>query len=301
MPETSGYLFATFKSESGPQGEQVYFALSKDGLEWKAVNNAEPVLVNTLGEQGVRDPFLIRSHDQEKFYLIGTDLSIYHNPNWGRAVRQGSRAIIIWESTDLINWSEPRRVEVAPESAGCTWAPEAIYDPEKESYLVFWGSTTAEDDFAKHRIWAAYTEDFKEFGEPFIYIEENHAVIDTTIVQDNDRYYRFTKDETNKRIIMESASSIGGSWSLKEDFSLAGLHGYEGPQCFPLVDDEGNTQWMLILDNYARQRGYQAFITSDLSGAQFEPMDELSVPFHFRHGSVIPLTDEEYERTQKHW
>ncbi len=296
MSETSGYLFATFKSESGPDGEQVYFALSPDGLNWKALNNAEPVLRNPLGDQGLRDPFLIRSHDGEKFFLIGTDLSIHRNPDWGRAVRQGSRAVIIWESSDLVHWSEPRRVEVAPESAGCTWAPEAIYDPEQSSYLLFWASTTADDNFAKHRIWAATTKDFKSFSEPFIYIEEDHAVIDTTIVREDGQYFRFTKDETNKLIYMESANSITGNWTRNEDFSLRDLQGYEGPQCFPLHSaNSDSSQWLLILDNYARHQGYQPFITSDLASGQFEALDQLSFPFRFRHGSVIPLTAAEYQ------
>ena len=39
-------------------------------------------------------------------------------------------------------------------------------------------STTARDNFAKHRIWAARTKDFKSFSQPFIYIEKPTAVID---------------------------------------------------------------------------------------------------------------------------
>ena len=52
---------------------------------------------------------------------------------------------------------EPRLVKVAPDDAGCTWAPEAIYDEAKQEYLVFWASTTGRDEFAKHRIWGART------------------------------------------------------------------------------------------------------------------------------------------------
>ena len=60
----------------------------------------------------------------------------------------------------------PRLVKVAPDDAGCTWAPEAVYDEETADYFVFWASTTAGDDFAKHRIWAARTKDFRSFGKP---------------------------------------------------------------------------------------------------------------------------------------
>ncbi len=166
----AGFLFVTFKGEQTPLTEQIYFALSKDGRNWTALNKSQPVLVSELGEKGVRDPYLLRAHDNSKFYLIATDLSINRNGNWGRAVRAGSRSLVIWESTDLVKWSEPRLVEVAPDDAGCTWAPEAIYNEDTGDYLVFWASTTKRDNFAKHRIWAARTNDFRTFGKPFIYI-----------------------------------------------------------------------------------------------------------------------------------
>ena len=41
----------------------------------------------------------------------------------------GSHYMMIWESEDLVNWSEQRMVKVAPKTGGNTWAPEAIYDP----------------------------------------------------------------------------------------------------------------------------------------------------------------------------
>ena len=146
--------------------EQIYFVVSRDGKDWTSLNGGEPVLVSQLGERGVRDPFLLRAHDGSKFFLIATDLSIHLNRDWGRAVRAGSKSIVIWESSDLVNWSEPRLVKVAPDDAGCTWAPEAIYDEATQDYLVFWASTTAGDKFAKHRIWAARTKDFKTFAQP---------------------------------------------------------------------------------------------------------------------------------------
>ena len=221
----AGYLFATFKGEQSPMTEQIYFSLSEDGRNWTALNDGQPVLVSGLGEKGVRDPYLIRSHDNTKFYLIATDLSINRNRNWGRAVRNGSHALIIWESADLVNWSEPRRVEVAAEDAGNTWAPEAIYDAEAGNYLVFWASTTARDENKKQRIWAARTQDFKTFGEPFIYIDYPHHVIDTTIVQENGTYYRFNKDEQHKAVTMETAPSLDGPWSAVPGFTLDHLQG----------------------------------------------------------------------------
>lgn len=293
-------MFATFKGEQSPLTEQVYFALSKDGRNWTALNNGDPVLISDLGEKGARDPFLLRSHDGRKFYLLATDLSWNRDRSGSRAVRAGSRSILIWESADLVNWSEPRLVAVAPEDAGCAWAPEAVYDVEEGDYLVFWASTTKRDDFAKHRIWAARTKDFVTFGEPFIFIEKPTGVIDTTIVHDGQSYYRFTKDEHIKSITLETSGNLTGPWQDLSAFSLAGLRGYEGPQCYIVEPASAGkpATWCLILDHYSKGRGYQSFVTQDLAGGQFQPGHGFNFPFPFRHGSVLPVTGAEYQRLE---
>jgi len=296
----AGFLFVTFKGEQSPLTEQIYFGLSSDGRNWTALNKSEPVLVSPIGEKGMRDPYLLRAHDGKKFYLIATDLSINRTRGWDRATRAGSRSIVIWESTDLVVWSAPRLVKIAPDDAGCTWAPEAIYDHETGDYLVFWASTTRRDDFAKHRIWASRTKDFRSFGEPFVYIEKPTHVIDTTIVRDGSAYYRFTKDETHKAVSMEKADRLLGPWTPIENFSLGRLTGHEGPACYLIeASAEGRPPtWGLILDHYAKKRGYQAFVSHDLASGRFDPATGFSFPFPFRHGCVVPLSGEEFARLQ---
>lgn len=296
----AGFLFATFKGEQTPLSEQVYFALSRDGREWASLHGGEPALVSEQGEKGVRDPFLLRRHDGKGFVIIATDLSINRNGDWRRAVRAGSRNIAIWESEDLVNWSGPRLVAVAPEDAGCTWAPEVIYDEQAGDYVVFWASTTRRDDFAKHRIWAARTSDFRTFGEPYVFIEKPTTIIDTTIVHDGRAYFRFTKDELHKAITLETADKLDGPWRDVPDFSLSRLTGYEGPQCYLIEPaSEGRPPvWGLILDHYARGMGYQPFTTNDLASGKFERAEGFKFPYRFRHGSVLPLTAEEFERVR---
>lgn len=297
-----GYLFATFVGEGTPMTEQVYFMLSEDGQHWEALNHEKPVLVSDVGEKGVRDPYIIRSKDNDKFYLIATDLSIHLNPDWGRAQTAASQSIVIWESTDLVNWTAPRLVKVAPDNAGCTWAPEAVYDAENDQYMVFWASKTADDDFAKHRIWAAHTEDFYTFSEPFVYIEKPNTVIDTTIIREHDTYYRFTKDEEHKAITMEHSKSLMADWQNVEDFSLEHLVGYEGPAVFEVEtgDLDKQSAWNLLLDYYSKGEGYQTFTTSELSEGQFEAGKEMYFPIHpVRHGTVLSLSPEEYQRLKE--
>lgn len=295
-----GFLFVTFKGEASPMTEQIYFGLSQDGKNWEALNGGNPVLVSTLGEKGVRDPYLLRSHDGKTFYLLATDLSMNLNHNWGRAVTAGSKSIVVWESQDLAHWSEPRLVKVAADNAGCTWAPEAVYDETTGDYLVFWASKTGNDNFGKHRIWACRTKDFKEFGKPFIYIDKPQDVIDTDIVRENGRYYRFTKDEKFKAITMEVSDKLDGPWSDVPGFSLAQLRGFEGPACFQLEPAMGakKATWCLLLDHYAKGEGYKPFLCKDLAGGKFDPAPDFVFPFRFRHGSILPLTEAEYGRVK---
>jgi hypothetical protein len=300
MPTTNpaadgGYLFATFRGEHSPLTEQVHFVTSHDGRTWASLNDGRPVLISHVGEQGVRDPFLIRRRDGSGFVLIATDCSIHRNPDWTRAVTAGSKSIVIWESNDLVRWSAPRLEKIAPNDAGCTWAPEAAFDEATHEYIVFWASTCARDRFSKHRIWASRTKDFAHFSEPFLYIDRQTAVIDTTIIAENGAYYRFTKDEEHKTIAAETSERLDGPWRVISEFSLAKMAGFEGPACFPMRDELGTEVWCLLLDHYARGEGYKPFVTTNLAGGQFEPASGFSFPYRLRHGSVLQVTANELD------
>ncbi|MBQ5425816.1 MAG: hypothetical protein IIU31_01445, partial [Pseudobutyrivibrio sp.] len=119
--KTTDYLFAYFTGNT-VSGENIYFATSQDGFNYDELNGGEYVLTSEKGEKGLRDPYIMRSHEGDKFYMIATDLSIGRNGDWGRAQNAGSQAIMVWESTDLINWSKQRMVTITDSiDAGCTW------------------------------------------------------------------------------------------------------------------------------------------------------------------------------------
>jgi sucrose-6-phosphate hydrolase SacC (GH32 family) len=301
MAGDGGFLFATFKGEQTPMSEQIYFAVSPDGRHWNALNHSQPVLVSPLGEKGVRDPYLVRAPDGKKFYLLATDLSIHFNGDWTRATHAGSQSLVIWDSTDLVHWSPPRLVKVAPADAGCAWAPEAVYDEGKQAYLTFWASTTGSDNFGKQRIWAAWTRDFVTFEKPFAYIDKPWHVIDTDIVRENGNYYRFSKDEEYKSITMEVSTNLLGPWNDVTNFSMAKIRGYEGPECYQIkpAADGKPAKWCLILDQYSLGTGYQPFVTDDLSCGQFKPDEDFVFPFRFRHGCSLPISAAEYQRLEK--
>ena len=300
-----GFLMTTFRDETTPMSEQIYLGISEDGRHWESLNGGEPVLVSDVGETGVRDSYLLRSHDGQKTFLIATDLCVHWNRNWTRNMNAGSKSIVVWESTDLVHWTPPRLVRVAPDDAGCVWAPEAIYDEEAGEYLVYWASTTARDNFAKQRIWAAHTKDFRTFSTPFVFIEKANHVIDINIVRDGDTYYRFMKDDHRKTVSMENARKLAGPWKEMPQFTAGQEKEFEGPICF-LLKAAANGQppvWCLFLDNVGDRIGdgafgYMSYLSTDLSTGQFTRATDTHFPYAFRHGSVLPITKAEMDRVR---
>lgn len=293
-----GYLLAHFIGEQ-PDGEQVYFSYSEDGLHWKDLNNGQPVLRSGLGEQGVRDPFIIRSPHDNSFYIIATDLRIASGKGWGVAVNEGSRDIIVWQSQDLVNWSEPWAVTLGIEGAGCVWAPEAIYDEQAQNFLVFWASATKDSDNEerKQKIYCARTNDFRTFSEPELYIERDNHIIDTTIIAHAGSYYRLSKDETTKNITLEKGASLDkDAFTPVSAPSLEAIYGVEGPQIFKLNDRE---EWCLIIDRFAEGKGYLPLLSANLDRGEFRVVEDGSFDLGAtkkRHGSVIQITREECNR-----
>lgn len=291
----SNFLFAHFIGED-KLGEQVYFSISQDGNHFYDVNDGKPVLISTIGEEGVRDPFLIRDPKTNKVYIIATDLQIHKGLGWQHAQEKGSRDIIIWESNDLVNWKGPRAVTVGVEGAGNVWAPEAVYDEDKQAFLVFWASKVE----GKHRIYASYTKDFVSFEEPFVFVEKDRDVIDTTIAYSDGFYYRLTKDETTSRIIMEFSDQLTGEYKEIHSAVLADLAGVEGPQTYQVADGT----WYLIVDQFSKNLGYMILETDQLGKRDFvaKPKEEYDFgKTKKRHGSVLSITEEEYERILSHY
>jgi len=296
--EYYGYLLAHFIGEQ-PDGEQVYFAYSENGLHWKDLNNGQPILLSGLGEKGVRDPFIIRSPLDNSFYIIATDLRIANGKGWGTAVNEGSRDIIIWKSEDLVNWSESWAVTVGIEGAGCVWAPEAIYDEQAQNFLVFWASATRDFDHEerKQKIYCSRTNDFRTFSEPELYIERDNHIIDTTIIEHAGYYYRLSKDETTKNITLEKGASLDmEAFAPVSAPSLEAIYGVEGPQIFKL---NGREEWCLIIDRFAEGKGYLPLLTSKLDSREFRIVEDGAFDLGAtkkRHGSVIQITREECNR-----
>lgn len=318
----SAYLFVHFTgTESTPEHEQIYFSVSEDGRSWRILNGGKPVLISDVGENGVRDPFIIRSVEGKHFYIIATDLSIYHRMQlteekvaWRQCTNAfpdnpnpGSQSMVIWESEDLLNWSPARLAQVAPADAGCFWAPKGIWDKEKQAYMVVGASKLPEDDYGWLRLYRTYTKDFVTFTEAELYIDlslhpdmnivspdfEKKHVFDCAFIESGERYYRFYKTD---RIQMDAAQSLSGKWTPVSTNIHSIAPNHEGPT---ICQENDKDSWMLMLDNLTTRGGYQPFVTDNLQEGQFKSAAaENSFPekIKYRHGSLLPISQEEYER-----
>lgn len=343
--KTTDYLFAYFPYTSQKQDERIYFGISEDGLNFDALNNGNYVLESTLGTHGLRDPFIIRSKEGDKFYLIATDLTVsgitqngvkYSGMGWNENQVQGSKSIMVWESEDLVHWSDQRMCEIAVDNAGCTWAPEAYWDDETQQYVVFWASKCGDDNYAKQRVYYATTRDFNTFSDAKVWIEESGSVIDTTVIKVGDYYYRYTKNEAgsanaygtpSKRIYCERSKSLTATkWELVSNNSLPVSGGQiEGPCIFKInTDDVKNAKETASLKNYtltgddmyclvADKTGATIFpgLSSDITTGNFSVLGTTSgetvngkklysMPEPIAsHGTIMPITSEEYDKVMK--
>lgn len=332
--EYAAYLYVHFNELIvGTSLQQIYFGVSKDGLQWTALNDNQPILESTVGDLGVRDPYIVRSPEGDKFYLIGTDLDIHHpkyDGDWGLMATIGSNCLVIWESTDLVNWTESRMVNVADSiGAGCAWAPAAIYDDVTGEYLVFWSSplTRLTGDSGQGYIFVSKTRDFVTFTEPELYSDPQVNTIDADIYKrDDNSYYRLLKQQQEGYVYLQSSSKlldytdapvyeIGGREFVARGMEFSKIENtapgcvetfrgaYEGPTMFKFFDRD---EWCILVDEYGSSaaRGYIPFLTKDLdepNSVKIAADNSYTMTDGAKHGSVIPITQEEYDALMAKW
>ena len=310
----AGYAAAYFKSDSD---EKIYQAATtgNDFFTFQSVNGGRPVIASTVDAKGLRDPYILRSAQGDKYYMVATDLCIGCGTGWGPAQSAGSLKIHVWESADLVNWTrtndEDAGITVNQPEAGMTWAPEVYWDDDLQSYVVFFSSrlysdaTHSNSDNLYARVFYVMTRDFRTFTYPPVkWQDTGYARIDSTIQKIGDYYYRFTKNEESgaagileagKDIFLERSKVLTSvttqsnwnadpesTWQLTDTrmTSLETGQSGEGPQIVKLNEgdpnnDAGNDGYVFLVDNYAAG-GYRAFVTSGDEIASSSQADRLS-------------------------
>lgn len=304
---TAGYLWTHFATQGGY--EKISYGHSDDGLHWSKLNDNAPILANLGGDLGVRDPHLVRAPEGDKYWIIGTDLHAEGGGAGGSGWDQlgASQNLVVWESTDLVNWSDQRIVFAGFDQAGCVWAPEATYNEATGEYYVYWAARDRTDDGTNDwalRMYLTKTRDFVTFTEPEIWTSLNDKgdgltgpnIIDSTIAKEGDTYYRFSTSDWHT--VVDTASSLDGPWTREIERGEASAHGLrasmEGLTVYQLPDD----RWAVMGD----QSGYYGHTAETLEGLQFQQLsagtgaNQYSFEQPFRHGSVLRLSAAEEER-----
>ena len=317
----SSDLFAFF-SDNSPRGEQVRYAISDDGFDYKSLNFGRPVVASdTISlKKGVRDPHIMRGEDGKTFYMVLTDMR--SSEGW-----QSNDGLVLMKSTDLIHWQHtaidfptrfPNLAGFDRQNLHAVWAPQTIWDPVEKKYMIYysigrhdWGYPTDDPNFNQpyFRIFYSYAnEDFTDITEPKLLFDFGTAAIDGDIVYDakNQEYVLFFKDEgrsvmnkkgnfrTRQGVMRATSKSLTGPYTVEyRHLQKPGQYPVEGSSVFPLINSD---EFILMYDCYAN--GFYQFCKGDLKNFTYVKDTPTRGTFTPRHGSVMHITKAERERLE---
>lgn len=303
----TGYAAVTFLSDADTTGGKIGEALYESAtsttennfFSFTQINDGNPVIASKTDTTGLRDPFVLRSHDGDKYYMIATDLKVSQQ-GWGQNQQYGSLKVEVWESTDMVNWTRTNAedgsdsgIVVNSPNQGMTWAPEAFWDDSMGAYVVFFSSRAYTDDSrstaktgkkggAYNIVRYAITRDFKTFTPARDWQDTGYSRIDSTVFKIGDYYYRMTKNEENgaagdyvktgKTTFLERSKCLTAkttssdpnadentTWKLLDENFLP----FEGPESIRLnkgdINQNSKGDAMVVM---ADSSGYQPFMTS---------------------------------------
>lgn len=324
-----GYAMVHFIEDSAGYAEKIYLDVSRgdNPEQWDPLNGGKPILASDLGTTGIRDPYLTYNPETGTYYIIATDLRVFGGDrgvtgclDWCHWSSQGSTKLNVWESRDLVTWSDLRQFDVALSGGatqaelGMAWAPEATWVPDyagpgQGAFVLYWSSNVYAN--AQHTgssysrvLWGA-TTDFTQatytYGGTFI--DAGGNTIDTTITQHEGTTYRITKDNSaGKGIYMESTTAAQwwkptASWTQLQTrigavWSGGNAGGVEGPAVF---QRHGEDTWYLYVD-VIPSTGYRPMKTNDLDAGWTQLVSaDFSMAPSTKHGGIVGLTKAQYD------
>ena len=285
-PDTA-YLFAYFNGNA-PEQERLSYAVSTDGYHYTALNGGKSVWQSSVGTKCLRDPYIFKGEDG-LYHLLATDMK--SSLGWN-----SNRNLLSAKSTDLVHWFDETSIEIADKYANMAgadraWAPQAIFDPEKNSYMIYFAARVPNID-NRTIMYYAYSKDLKtlDTAPQLLFAPQNgNDAIDSDIIFQNGKYYMYYKNETNKRIYLATASHAAGPYTEVKQISEGSL-GVEGPNIFNII---GTNEWLMMSDAYGD--GYYVMQkTSDFTNFTTVPKSSYSFDFTPRHGYVIPISTDQY-------
>ena len=310
----AGYFFLYFKDDT----EQINAGLSigNNALNYTLYNGGNsPILTSNVGSKHTRDPFLVRSPDRSKNWIIATDNSLRLKDV--DAVRNASRKITIYESqgSTLTKWNSAR---LSPDLAG-SWsggvsAPEAYWLEDKKTFMVIFGSNCFNSTDVDHKgepgkseIYYTFTSDFQTFTEAKKYYTiPNGGLTDMTIASlgKAGSYVRFFRDDTEGALKVRgqiTTDGIFGNWqdigNSNKSYVSPNNDANGGPLIFK--DNLNQDLWHVWIDYFTG--GYKPFESQDITENSYQLSDAPSFPKDLKQGVVVPVTCNEYNQLIHAW
>lgn len=294
----AGYLFTYFTGNNIAQ-EAIRFALSTDGLNYKALNNNQPVIssaaISLTG--GVRDPHILRG-DDGNFYMVVTDMVSANG--WS-----SNRGMVLLKSANLVDWTSatvhiPTAFAAEFGNVDRVWAPQTIYDPTVGKYMVYFSMRRGSGDYDK--IYYAYANAsftaLETVPQQLFFHPTGGACIDGDIVFHEGKYHLFFKTEGSGNGIKKAVSeNLTSGYVMLDRYLQQTSSGVEGSCVFRLYNTD---EWILMYDVYTA--GYYQFTRSmDMENFSVIASGAVSMDFSPRHGTVMPLTGEEMMVLRVKW
>nr|MDT0659922.1 glycoside hydrolase family 43 protein [Micromonospora sp. DSM 115978] len=286
----TAYLMVYFTESPNFTGANygLHLAVSRDGLNWTPLNQNNPVVTPTAGDQGLRDPFILRKQDGT-FVVAATDL-------YGTNFARNSQYLHVYDSTNLTSFTGYRRVQMHTYSNVHTWAPTIFWDAARGQYGIVYSANTTTDLFLVN-----YTSDFRTVSAPQTYFSPGFPILDADIDVDGGVTYLFYKNMSNGNLYgARSSTGAANSFTtftsgLRQGNAIEGAH---------LVRRNDGAGWWLWGDSFSPvNNDMYLWSTNNIGGNSWSVLNQrdYTPPLNSKHGSVVGITEAEYNGAINRW
>ncbi|GAA0460806.1 hypothetical protein Ade02nite_15180 [Paractinoplanes deccanensis] len=289
LAANTAYVFAYFTETPNRVGSNygLHLAVSTDGLNWRPLNQNNPVVTPTAGTLGLRDPFILRKQDGT-FVVLATDLN-------GTDFSQNNQYLHVWDSTDLRSFTGYRRIRMHG-LATHTWAPTAFWVASRGQYAIVYSASNGADVFMVN-----YTTDFRTVTANQVYFSPGYGVLDADIVADGSTFYMYYKNLADG-LTYGARSSTGAPNSYTNYTS--GLRQGNAMEAPLLIRDNSGSGWRLWGDSFSPvNNDFYAWSTSTISANAWTVLNQrdYTPPLNAKHGSIVGITGAEYDGLVARW
>jgi hypothetical protein len=200
----------------------------------------------------------------------------------------------VWDSANLTGLTGYRRLRMHTLNAH-TWAPTVFWDASRQQYGIVYSCNSGGDVFMVN-----YTGDFVTASAQQVYFSPGFPVLDGDIVVDGATTYLYYKNLSNGNLFGARSSTGAPNSFTTYTSGLRQGNAIEAPLL--LKTNEGG--WRLWGDSFSPVNAdYYAWSTSNIGGNSWTPLNQrdYTPPLNAKHGSMLGITDAEYNGLVSRW